>query len=213
MREGIVREETVSDEIVFHHNPRSRAAIAHWMLEEVGAPYRIVPVSFEAGETRTPDFLAINPMGKLPVIQHRGRVVTETPAILAYLADAFPEAGLAPDPGSPERGAYYRWLFFGAAAFEPALIDAMMGRPEVSRSTAGWGTYEDVMATLRGVLGGLGEGYLAGAAFSAADLYVASELSWAGMFGAPGIKGDPVLDAYVARCTDRPAARRANAGA
>lgn len=198
------------DEIVFHHNPQSRAAIAHWMLEEVGVPYRVVPIDLQAGDNRTPGFLKVNPMGKIPVIEHRGVTVTETPAILAYLADAFPDGALAPSPGAPERGAYYRWLFFGAGAFEPSLMDVMMKREPVAKSMAGWGAYEDVVATLKAEVSG--REWLAGDRFSAADLYIGAQLGWAGMFGAPGIKGDPALDAYVARCTDRDAYRRANPG-
>ena len=198
----------MSDEIILHHNPQSRAAIAHWMLEEVGAPYRLAHVDFQSGENRKPAFLAINPMGKIPTLEHGGTVVTETGAILAYLADQFPQAGLAPPVGSPERGPWYRWLFFGAGAFEPAVMDVMMKREPVSKSTAGWGAYDDVIATLKSELSG--RDWLVGDRFSAADLYIASELGWTGMFGAPGIKGDPVFDAYVARCTDRDAYRRAN---
>ena len=200
----------MSDEIVFHHNPQSRAAIAHWMLEEVGAPYRVVPVDLQAGDNRTPAFLKVNPMGKIPVIEHRGVTVTETPAILAYLADTFPQAGLAPSPAAPERGAYYRWLFFGAGAFEPSLMDVLMKREPATKSMAGWGAYEDVVATLKAEVSG--REWLAGDRFSAADLYIGAQLGWAGMFGAPGLKGDPALDAYVARCTDRDAYRRANPG-
>lgn len=95
----------MSDEVVFYHNPQSRAQIAHWMLEEAGAPYKTVLIDFAKGENRTPQFLAINPMGKLPTIVHRGVVVTETAAIIAYLADSFPAAGLAPPVGDPLRGA------------------------------------------------------------------------------------------------------------
>ena len=126
----------MTDEIVFYHNPQSRARMVHVMLEEVGAPYRIVPISFEKNEHKSPEFLALNPMGKLPTIAHHGIVVTETGAIIAYLADAFPKAGLAPAIGDPKRGAYYRWLFFGAGCFEPALLDKMMKRPEVERKSA-----------------------------------------------------------------------------
>ena len=201
----------MSDEIVFYHNPRTRAAMAHWMLEEVGATYRIAPIDLQAGDGRTPEFLAINPMGKIPALTHRGVTVTETAAILAYLADTFPQARLAPEPTSPERGAYYRWLVFGAAAFEPAALDVMMKRPEADGTMAGWGSYERVMSTLKAEIAK--SDWLAGDRFSAADLYIASQLNWTGMFGAPGIKGDPVLDAYVARCTDRDAYRRVNAAA
>ena len=99
---------------------------------------------------------------------------------------------------------------FGAAAFEPAVIEVMMKREPVDKRMAGWGDYDDVLATLRGELSG--REWLAGDRFSAADLYIASSLDWTGMFGAPGIKGDPVFDAYVARCTERPARARANEG-
>ena len=201
----------MTEEIVFYHNPQSRAQMAHWMLEEAGAPYRIVPIDFEKGENRTPSFLAVNPMGKLPTIVHRGVVVTETAAIIAYVADAFPAAGLAPAPDDPLRGAYYRWLFFGAGCIEPALLDKMMKRPEVERKTAvGWGSYEDVVATLKKALA-LGP-YLLGDKFSAADVYVGSEVRWAMMFGAPGLKGEKVFDDYVARLSARPAAKRIAGG-
>ena len=198
----------MSDEIVFYHNPRSRAQMAHWMLEEVGAPYRISPIDFEKREHKQPDFLAINPMGKLPTIVHRDTVVTETGAIIAYLADAFPQAGLAPAIGDPARGSYYRWLFFGAGCIEPALIDRMMKRPDVEPKAAlGYGSYEDVLNALAGVLS---KGpYLLGEKFTAADVYVGSQINWAAMFGAPDIKGiRGVFDAYIARLTARPAYQR-----
>lgn len=197
----------MTEEVLFYHNPRSRAQMVHWMLEEAGAPYRIVAIDFEKGEHKSPSFLALNPMGKLPTIVHRGTVVTETAAIIAYLADAFPSAGLAPALDDPGRGTYYRWLFFGAGCFEPALLDTMLQRPAPERKSAvGWGSYEDVLATLRTALA---RGpYLLGENFSAADVYVGAELRWAMMFGAPGLKGEPIFDAYVARISARPAAQR-----
>jgi glutathione S-transferase len=197
----------MSDEIAFYHNPRSRAQMAHWMLEEVGAPYRIVPISFEKGEHKSPEFLKLNPMGKLPTIVHRDTVVTETGAIIAYLADAFPKAGLAPATGDPARGAYYRWLFFGAGCIEPALLDKMLKRPDAEpKSALGYGSYEDVLHALKSVLQ---KGpYLLGETFTAADVYVGAQLNWAMMFGAPGLKGEPVFDDYVARITARPAYKR-----
>lgn len=199
------------DEIVFYHNPRSRSQMVHWMLEEAAAPYRIVPIDFEKGEHKTPSFLAMNPMGKLPTIVHRGVVVTETAAIIAYIADAFPAAGLAPSVGDALRGAYYRWLFFGAGCFEPALLDRMMNRPEVERKSAvGWGSYDEVVAALEGALA-TGP-WLLGDKFSAADVYVGSEICFAMMFGAPGLKGEKVFDDYVARLSARPAAQRTSGG-
>ncbi|MFO1084890.1 MAG: glutathione S-transferase family protein [Reyranellaceae bacterium] len=201
----------MSDEIVFYHNPRSRSQMVHWMLEEAAAPYRIVPIDFEKGEHKTPSFLALNPMGKLPTIVHRGVVVTETAAIIAYIADTFPAAGLAPSPGEALRGAYYRWLFFGAGCFEPALLDRMMNRPEVERKSAvGWGSYDEVLAALEAALS-TGP-WLLGDRFSAADIYVGSEIRFAMMFGAPGLKGEKVFDDYVARLSARPAARRTSGG-
>lgn len=201
----------MSDEIVFYHNPRSRSQMVHWMLEEAGAPYRIMPIDFEKGEHKTPSFLALNPMGKLPTIVHRDVVVTETAAIIAYIADAFPAAGLAPSPNDALRGAYYRWLFFGAGCFEPALLDRMMNRPEVERKSAvGWGSYEEVVAALKGALA---KGpWLLGDKFSAADVYVGSEIRFAMMFGASGLKGEKTFDEYVARLSARPAAQRTSGG-
>ena len=201
----------MSDEIVFYHNPRSRSQMVHWMLEEAGAPYRIMPIDFEKGEHKTPSFLALNPMGKLPTIVHRDVVVTETAAIIAYIADMFPAAGLAPSPSDALRGAYYRWLFFGAGCIEPALLDRMMNRPEVERKSAvGWGSYDEVVATLEKALA---KGpWLLGDRFSAADVYVGSEIRFAMMFGASGFKGNKVFDDYLARLSARPAAQRTSGG-
>lgn len=201
----------MSDEIVFYHNPKSRSQMVHWMLEEAAAPYRIVPVDFAKNEHKAPAFLAINPMGKLPTIVHRGTVVTETAAIIAYLADAFPKAGLAPAIGDPRRGAYYRWLFFGAGCFEPALLDTVMKRPPVERKSAvGWGSYEDVLSTLKTALAA--GPCLLGESFTAADLYIGSEINFAMMFGGPGLKGEAVFEDYVARLVARPAYKRSTAG-
>ena len=110
-------------DITFFHNPQSRGRIAHWMLEEVGVPYKTQLLRFDRGEHKKPEFLALNPMGKVPAIVHRGVVVTEAAAICAYLADAFPVAKLAPLPSEPARGTYFRWLFYAAANIEAASID------------------------------------------------------------------------------------------
>lgn len=198
----------MSADLVLYYNPRSRAQMARWMLEEVGAPYDQVLVDFEKGEHKTPEFLALNPMGKLPTLVHKGVVVTETAAVIAYLADAFPKAGLAPAISDPLRGAYYRWLFFGGSCFEPAMIDVMMKRPPVQKSMAGWGDFDDVKATLKTAL--TPGPYLLGDRFSAADVYIGSELSWAMLFGAPGLKEEPVFVDYVERLKARDAYQRAN---
>lgn len=200
----------MTEEIVFYHNPRSRAQMAHWMLEEVGAPYRIVHVDFEKGDQKKPSFLALNPMGKLPTIVHRDTVITETAAVIAYLADAFPKTGLAPAVSDPARGTYYRWLFFGAGCIEPALVDQMLKRPAPEQKMAvGWGSYQDVLNALKTALA---KGpYLLGDRFSAADVYVGSEVIWGMMFGAPGLKGERIFDDYAARLNARPALQRVSA--
>jgi glutathione S-transferase len=196
----------MSEDIVFYFNPRSRAQMAHWMLEEVGVPYRTVLIDFTKGEHKTPEFLKINPMGKLPTITCDGVVVTETAAIIAFLADRFPSAGLAPAVSDPLRGAYFRWLFFGAGCIEPALLDRMAERPPVAKGQAGYGSYEDVLNALKQALSA--GPYLLGERFTAADLYVGSEIYWAGMIGAPGYKNEPIFDRYLARLAERPAYKR-----
>jgi glutathione S-transferase len=193
--------------IVFYHNPQSRAAIVHWMLEEVGADYEIHPIDFQKGDHKTPEFLAINPMGKIPTIVVDGTVITEAPAIIAWLADAYPDAGLAPPVASLERGAYYRWLFFGGSCIEPAMADEMFKRPAPDRKGAiGWGSYDDVIDTIEAAL--RPGPYLLGDRFCAADLYIGSELMWASQFGARRLKESPVITDYVACCVKRPAFRR-----
>jgi glutathione S-transferase len=195
----------MSDEITFYYNPMSRSRVVHWMLEEVGAPYRVELLSFEKGEHKRPEYLSINPMGKVPAIVHRGVVVTESAAICTYLADAFPAAKLAPAFDDPARGTYLRWMFFGAGCVEPALVDKMFSRPAPTRpSSFGYGTYDDTMNTLeKAVTPGP---YLLGERFSAADLYVGSQIGWG--FMTKAIEGRPALQAYVARHAERPAYQR-----
>jgi glutathione S-transferase len=197
----------MSDAIVFYYNPMSRARIVHWMLEEVGAPYRMELVSFEKGEHKKPGFLAVNPMGKLPAIVHRNTVVTESAAICAYLADAFPAARLAPKNEDPARGTYFRWLFFGAGCVEAATIDRMLGRPQPERTAAlGYGTYND---TLNALEKALAPGpYILGDQFSAADVYVGSQIGFGLM--TKSLEPRPVFQEYVARLSERPAYKRFN---
>ena len=196
----------MSDQVTFYYNPRSRAQMVHFMLEELGAPYRIMPIDFEKGENRAPEFLAINPMGKLPTIIHRGVTVTEAGAIIAYLADAFPDAGLAPALDDPARGTWLRWLFFGAGVFEPALIHTMMKQPEMPRAAAGFGSYEDALGALDAML--QPGPWILGDRYSAADVYVGAELAWAASYGAPGIADSPRLAGYIDRIKARPAYQR-----
>ena len=199
----------MSGKLKLYYNPRSRAAIARWMLEEVGADYELQHMDFEAGDNRRPDFLAVNPMGKLPtLVLDDGTVLTETAAIAAWLADAYPDAGLAPAVGSAERGSYYRWLFFAGSCLEPAITEKMMRKdvPPLPKISVGWGSYDDVVDTLEKRLHG--SPYLTGERFTAADVVTGATLSWVTMFGAPRIKDSNVLQGYVERVTDREAYRR-----
>ena len=196
----------MSEEIVLYYNPMSRARIVHFMLEEVGQPYRMELVRFDKGEHKTPAFLAVNPMGKLPALVHRGTAVTEAAAICAYLADAFPAAGLAPALESPERGTYYRWMFFGAGCVEPALMDRMLSRPAAEKPTAlGYGCYEDTVNALeRAVKPGP---FILGERFSAADVYIGSQIGFGMMM--KSLEPRPSFESYMARIADRPAYKRA----
>jgi glutathione S-transferase len=194
----------MADELVFYTNPQSRGLTTHWMLEEIGCPYRL-EVKAYGPEMKAPDYLAINPMGKVPAIKHGDTVVTETGAILCYLADRFPEAKLAPPPG--DRGAYYRWLFFVAGCCEPAMGNKSVGwnpdTPEL-KVRFGYGSYEQVIDTIAKVVEG--KRYIAGDRFTAADLYMASFLYWGMMFNV--IEKRPVFEAYVGPHLERPAYKR-----
>lgn len=192
-------------ELIFFHYPLSRARIVHWMLEETGAPYTVKLVNMEKGEHKRPEFLAINPMGKLPAIQHGTTVVTEAAAVCAYLADAFPAANLAPAQNSPDRGTYYRWMFFGAGCVEPAMVDHLFNRPQVDRpSTLGYGSYEGTMGTLEKALAP--GPYILGERFSAADVYVGSQIAWGMRMKA--IDPRPAFQKYVGMLMERPAFAR-----
>lgn len=194
----------MADELVFYTNPMSRGRVVRWMLEETGVPYRTELMDY--GTTmKAPAYLAINPMGKVPAIVHLGRVVTECAAICAYLADAFPAAGLAPAPA--ERADYYRWMFFAAGPLEYAVSNRALGfePPPERQGMIGYGNYEAVMKTLEGAL--TGRAFIAGERFSAADVYLGSQIGWGMQFGT--IEKRPVFAEYWARVSERPAARRA----
>ncbi|MGI9463133.1 MAG: glutathione S-transferase family protein [Aestuariivirgaceae bacterium] len=193
------------DELVFYTNPMSRGRIVRWMLEEVGTPYRTEFLDYDT-TMKAPDYLAINPMGKVPSIRHGETIVTECAAICAYLADAFPEAGLAPAMG--RRGAYYRWLFFAAGPMEAAVVNRALGFevPPDKERMAGYGTFENVLDTLQQAVAG--NGYIASDSFSAADLYVGAHIGWGLQFGS--IEARPGFAEYFERVSDRDAYRRAN---
>lgn len=195
-------------ELVFYTNPQSRGRIAHWMLEELDQPYDTVWLEY--GTTmKAPEYLAVNPMGKVPAIRHRGVVVTEAAAICAYLADRFPDSGLAPPPGSELRAPYYRWLFFAAAPVEMAVTAKAMNWavPPGREASVGFGTMEHVLAALEKAIAP--GPYICGDQFTAADVYVGSALGWGMMFGT--IEKRPAFSAYVERLYARPAMQRVNA--
>src|SRR4028118_1504666 len=196
----------MSDSITFYTNPMSRGRIIRWMLEEVGEPYETVLLDY--GSTmKDPDFLAVNPMGKVPAIKHGDTVVTEGAAICAYLADVFPQKGLAPPPGDKLRGPYYRWMFFAAGPVEAAVTGKSLGllAPEDKAAMAGYGTFDATMMALeRAVSQG---DYICGDQFTAADVYVGSQIGWGLMFGT--IDKRPAFTDYVGRLASRPAAVRA----
>jgi glutathione S-transferase len=195
------------DELVFYTNPQSRGRIVRWMLEEVGQPYRTQVLAFD-GAQKSPGYLAINPMGKVPTIVHRGVVVTEGAAICAYLADAFPGAGLAPAHGDPLRGTYYRWMFFAAGPIEAAVSAKAMGllAPAERAGMVGYGSYEQAVDTLE-LATKSASPWLLGEQFTAADVYVGSQVSWGLMFKT--LPERPAFVEYAARLRAREAAQRA----
>ena len=196
----------MADELVFYTNPMSRGRIVRWMLEEVGEPYRTEILEY--GTTmKAPEYLRINPMGKVPALRHGDTVVTECAAICAYLADAFPEAGLAPPPGDRLRGPYYRWLFFAAGPLDAATTDKALGVevPPERRALVGYGSLADVLDVLEATIAD--REYLVSDRFSAADVYVGSHLGWGMRFGM--VEKRPTFERYFERLIARPAAIRA----
>lgn len=192
--------------LVFYTNPMSRGRIVRWMLEETGQPYETKLLDY-ATTMKAPEYLAINPMGKVPTVVHGNAIITECAAICAYLADAFPEAGLAPPSDSPLRAPYYRWLFFAAGPVEAAVSNAALKLhvPEDKKQTVGYGSLADVVNALDAIIDKTP--YICGEAFTAADVYVGSHIGWGMQFGT--LEKRPAFEAYVARLQQRPAAIRA----
>lgn len=194
-------------DLTLYTNPMSRGRIARWMMEEVGEPYDTVLLDY--GTTmKGSDFLAINPMGKVPALKHGDVVVTEGAAICAYLADAFPHRNLAPPPGDPRRAPYFRWMFFAAGPVEAAVTGKALGllAPKEKSAMAGYGTFDDVMNALESAVA---QGpYICGDQFTAADVYVGSQIGWGLQFGT--IEKRPAFEAYSARLREREAAVRAS---
>lgn len=193
----------MSNDLVLYTHPMSRGRVARWLLEEIGQPYRAELLEY--GTTmKGADYLAINPMGKVPALRHGDTVITENAAICAYLADAFPQAGLAPAHGSSARGAYYRWLFYAAGPMETAMITTKLGlhpTPE-QQVMVGWGSYDLAVDTLEKAVAG--REFLAGDRFSAADLYVAGLIGWGMQSG--GLPERQAFQDFAGRHASRPAA-------
>ena len=181
--------------LTLYHAAPSRSSITRWMLAEVGEPYDIHLLSLSKGDNRAPEYLAVNPMGKVPALKHGDTVITEGAAICAYLADEFPRAKLNVPIGAP-RGVYLQWLFFGPSCIEAAMIDRASPRKEVPRrAMLGYGDFDTVMdVTAKAVAKGP---YLMGEQFTAADVVVGSTLRWGMMFS---LARRPEFTAYVDRC-------------
>jgi glutathione S-transferase len=193
---------TARDKLTLFHSPQSRSSGALILLEELGAPFELHLLNMRAGEQRKAAYLAINPMGKVPAVLHGAALVTEQAAIFIYLADLFPEAGLAPAIGDPLRGPYLRWMAFYAACYEPALVDKSMKRDQAPLAMSTYGDWDTMLGS---VIGQLSKGpYILGDRFSAADVLWGGGLGWGRMFGIVPAE-EPTIAAYVERVTSRPA--------
>jgi glutathione S-transferase len=194
--------------LTLYHASPSRSSVVRWMLEETGEPYDIQLVRLTEGDQMKPDYLAINPMGKVPALRHGEVVITEGAAICTYLADAFPQARLNVPIGDPRRGIYLKWLFFGPSCVEPAITDRAFPRAEQPRrGMLGYGDFDTVMEV---VAKAVAKGpCLMGEQFTAADVVVGSGVRWGTMFKL--MPDRPEFEPYVARLTQRPALQHADA--
>lgn len=195
----------MSDTLTFFTHPMSRARIARWMLEETGLPYETVILDYNAS-MKAPDYLDVNPLGKVPALKHGDTVITENVAVCMYLADLVPDKRLAPPPGSLERGTYYRWLLFAAGPLE-ALLTAKQTGHVAAPSNAGYGSEADMLQTLEQAVEG--RQHLVGEHFTTADLVVAAFLAFYMRIGL--IAPRPAFTAFAERHCARTAALRANA--
>jgi glutathione S-transferase len=191
--------------LTLYHAAPSRSAVTRWMLEEIGEPYDVHLLSLSKGENRAPDYLAVNPMGKVPALKHGDVVVTESAAICTYLADEFPRAKLNVPIGDLRRGTYLKWLFFGPSCIEPAMMDRAFPRKEEARRAAlGYGDFDTVMDV---VAKAVAKGpFILGEQFTAADIVIGSGLRFGRMFKL--LPERPEFTAYVGRLAQRPALQR-----
>lgn len=196
----------MSNAPILYHCPQTRSGTALWMNEELGAPCEISLVNIKEGAQKNPEFLAMNPMGKLPTMTHGDTTVTECAAICAYLADLYADKGLAPAIDDPKRAAYYRWMFFAPSCIEPAMLDKFSGAERENPGSAGHGRISDVLASVDQALEN--GPYLLGDEFSAADVVFGGTLNFAVMFGA--FEKKPLYTEYIDRLMSRPAVQRGN---
>ena len=194
-------------ELTFYHSPNTRSTGTLILLEELGAPYRLEIVNLKSGAQREPAYVAVNPMGKVPAIRHGDAVVTEQVAVYLYLADLFPEAGLAPMLTDPLRGPYLRWLAFYGSSFEPAIIDRSQKREPAPRAMSPYGDFDTMFKTLTDQLEA--GPYMLGSRFLALDVLWGTALGWITHFGL--IPAVPVIKSYVERVNTRPAFAKARA--
>jgi glutathione S-transferase len=197
----------VSGKVTLFHSPNTRSTGALILLEELGADYRLHVINMKAGEQRGSAYLAINPMGKVPALQHGDALVTEQGAIFLYLADLFPEAGLAPPIGDPLRGPYLRWMVYYGSCFEPAVVDRAQKREPAPQAMSPYGDYDTMLKTLTNQLAK--GSYLLGDKFTAVDVLWGTALTWTTMFQL--VPALPVIQAYIDRINARPSVARARA--
>ncbi|MBX9845288.1 MAG: glutathione S-transferase family protein [Xanthobacteraceae bacterium] len=197
----------MADLTLYHASP-SRSSVTLWMLEELGEPYDIKLLKLSEGDQQKPDYLAVNPMGKVPTLKHKDVVITEAAAICTYLADAFPQKKLNVPIGDPRRGPYLKWLFFGPSCFEAAVTDrAAPRKEEARRAMLGYGDFD---TTMNVVAKAVEKGpWILGDQFTAADVIIGSNVRWGTMFNL--VPRRPEFDAYAARIAARPATQRAEA--
>ncbi|WP_175721568.1 glutathione S-transferase family protein [Burkholderia anthina] len=193
--------------LTLYHSPRSRSAGARMLLEELGADYAVHAFDLATGKHHDPDYLAVNPLGKVPALRHGDAIVTEQAAVYLYAAELYPEAGLSPAPGDALRGPYLRWMIFYGSCFEPALVDRSMNRPPAAYSTSPYGDFDTVVNAIATQLAN--GPYLLGERFTAADVLWASALNWTTMFKL--VPETPLIRAYIDRVLARPAIQRAQA--
>jgi glutathione S-transferase len=197
----------IHDPITLYYAPQTRATGTRVLLEELGAPYDLHVLNMKAGEQRQPAYLTINPLGKVPAIGHRGQLVTEQVAIFIYLADLFPQAGLAPGLDDALRGPYLRWIAYYGASFEPALIDRAMKHAPAPATQSPYGDYDTMLSALEAQLAA--GPYLLGGRMTAADVLWGTAFNWTMTFGL--VPKRDVFANYAARMTARPAFQRVTA--